>query len=97
LGPLGVTSRYEARADAVIYSGRCEDLLDSIPSECVRLVVTSPPYNLGKEYERRVDLDAYVDEQTAVIERAVRVLTGDGSICWQVGNHVHGGEVFPLD
>src|SRR5439155_9657103 len=62
-----------------------------------RLVVTSPPYNLGKEYERRVGLDAYVDEQAAVIERAVRVLTSDGSICWQVGNHVHRGEVFPLD
>jgi adenine-specific DNA-methyltransferase len=97
LGALRVVSRYDSSADAVIHSGRCEDLLDSIPAESVRLVVTSPPYNLGKEYERRVDLDAYVDEQAAVIERAVRVLTGDGSICWQVGNHVHRGEVFPLD
>ena len=97
LGALRVASRFEASADAVIYPGRCEDLLDSIPSDSVRLVVTSPPYNLGKEYERRVGLDAYVDEQAAVIERAARVLTGDGSICWQVGNHVHRGEVFPLD
>jgi adenine-specific DNA-methyltransferase len=97
LGDLRVASRFEASADAVIHRGRCEDLLESIPSDSVRLVVTSPPYNLGKEYERRVGLDAYVDEQAAVIERAVRVLTADGSICWQVGNHVHRGEVFPLD
>jgi adenine-specific DNA-methyltransferase len=97
LGELRVASRFETSADAVIHAGRCEDLLDTIAPESVRLVVTSPPYNLGKEYERRVDLDAYVDEQAAVIERAARVLTGDGSICWQVGNHVHRGEVFPLD
>jgi adenine-specific DNA-methyltransferase len=97
LGDLRVASRFEASADAVIHRGRCEDLLDSIPSGSVRLVVTSPPYNLGKEYERRVGLHAYVEEQAAVIERAVRALTADGSICWQVGNHVHRGEVFPLD
>jgi adenine-specific DNA-methyltransferase len=97
LGALRVASHFEAAADAVIYPGRCEDLLESIPAQSVRLVVTSPPYNLGKEYERRVDLDAYVDEQAAVVERVARVLTGDGSICWQVGNHVHRGEVFPLD
>jgi adenine-specific DNA-methyltransferase len=97
LGALRVASRFDPSADAVLYPGRCEDLLDAMPPESVRLVVTSPPYNLGKEYERRVDLDAYVDEQAAVIERAVRALTDDGSICWQVGNHVHRGEVFPLD
>jgi adenine-specific DNA-methyltransferase len=97
LGELRVASRYDPSADAVIFRGRCEDLLETIPSESVRLVVTSPPYNLGKEYERRVDLEAWVAQQASVIEGAVRVLTGDGSICWQVGNHVQGGEVFPLD
>ncbi len=97
LGALRVASRFDPAADAVIYPGRCEDLLETIPRESVRLVVTSPPYNLGKEYERRVGLDAYVAEQTAVIERAVGALADDGSLCWQVGNHVDRGEVFPLD
>ena len=97
LGKLRVASRFDPSADAVIYCGRCEDLLETIPPGSIRLVVTSPPYNLGKEYERRVDLDAYVAEHTAVIERAARVLAPDGSLCWQVGNHVDRGEVFPLD
>src|SRR5262249_54237331 len=48
LGALSVASRFEATADAVIYPGRCEDLLDAIPAGSVHLVVTSPPYNLGK-------------------------------------------------
>jgi adenine-specific DNA-methyltransferase len=61
------------------------------------LVVTSPPYNIGKEYERRTELDQYIAAQRAVISECVRVLRPGGSICWQVGNHVDAGEIFPLD
>ena len=61
------------------------------------LVVTSPPYNLGKTYERRSSLESYVQMQAQVIAECVRVLHPHGSLCWQVGNHVHRGEVFPLD
>lgn len=95
--PVTCADQYVADADAVIYSGPCEELLASMPAESVRLVVTSPPYNIGKSYERRTHLDAYVESQTAVIREAVRVLAPDGSICWQVGNHIDRGEVFPLD
>ena len=56
----------------VVYEGRCEDLLAPMPDGCVQLVVTSPPYNLGKAYERRTDMDTYVREQSTVIEEAVR-------------------------
>jgi adenine-specific DNA-methyltransferase len=64
----------------------------------IHLIVTSPPYNIGKEYERkRTSLEVYIEEQAATIAEAVRVLHPNGSICWQVGNHVDDGEVFPLD
>lgn len=96
-GPLVLAPAFQEHADVVLFAGRCEDLLDSIPSDTIRLVVTSPPYNIGKAYERRVDLDTYVAQQARIIAETVRVLTPDGSICWQVGNHVHKGEVFPLD
>src|SRR5262249_45380690 len=36
-------------------------------------------------------------DQDATIAACVRVLGDRGSICWQVGNHIAGGEVFPLD
>lgn len=62
-----------------------------------KLIVTSPPYNIGKEYERKSSLDTYLDQQRQVIAECVRVLHSTGSICWQVGNHVSDGEVFPLD
>jgi adenine-specific DNA-methyltransferase len=63
----------------------------------VKLIVTSPPYNIGKAYEDRVSLAGYVAEQTKVIRECVRILHPNGSICWQVGNHVQDGEIFPLD
>ncbi|MCC6484022.1 MAG: site-specific DNA-methyltransferase [Armatimonadetes bacterium] len=74
------------------------DFLHSLADESMQLVVTSPPYNIGKSYERRGSLDFYLQEQAAVIAECVRVLRPEGSICWQVGNHVSkDGEVFPLD
>ncbi len=60
-------------------------------------MVTSPPYNLGKEYERKRALEIYLQEQAETIEELIRLLTDDGSICWEVGNFVAEGEVFPLD
>ena len=90
-------SQFNPDADLVLYEGDCLDLLPHIPSGFVKLVVTSPPYNLGKPYERRLDLDEYLSQQRRVIEECVRVLHDQGSICWQVGNYVDKGEIIPLD
>ncbi len=63
----------------------------------VRLVVTSPPYNIGKEYETPTALDHYLEWLRPICEQLVRVLHPEGSLCWQVGNFVDDAEVFPLD
>lgn len=81
----------------VVYSGDCLDLLKSIPDESLQLVVTSPPYNIGKEYEKRLHLDLYLQQQAQVIAECVRALSPKGSICWQVGNYVDTGAIIPLD
>lgn len=78
----------------------CEDNLEFMrrqTSESIKLIVTSPPYNIGKKYERRSKLETYVQQQAQVIAECVRLLHPNGSLCWQVGNHVDKGEVFPLD
>jgi adenine-specific DNA-methyltransferase len=81
----------------------CQDNLEfmrALPSESMQLIVTSPPYNIGKSYERKSPLDSYVQSQTQVIAECVRLLGPQGSLCWQVGNHVSKGnrsEVIPLD
>jgi adenine-specific DNA-methyltransferase len=79
---------------------KCEDnlhFMSSLKSESMKLIVTSPPYNIGKAYERRAPLDRYIESQEATISECVRLLHANGSICWQVGNHVQDGEIFPLD
>lgn len=79
---------------------RCEDNLEymrRLRKGSMHLIITSPPYNLGKEYEKKTSLEQYIEEQSATIAEAVRLLHDKGSICWQVGNHVDDGEVFPLD
>ena len=78
----------------------CEDNLSfvkKLPDDAMKLVVTSPPYNLGKEYESRGALEVYLESQEKVIGECVRVLHPQGSICWQVGNYVSNGEIVPLD
>ncbi|MGH7916511.1 MAG: DNA-methyltransferase [Candidatus Binataceae bacterium] len=69
----------------------------ALPDASMKLIVTSPPYNIGKSYEQRGPLERYVQQQTAVIAECVRLLHPQGSICWQVGNHVTASEIVPLD
>jgi adenine-specific DNA-methyltransferase len=78
----------------------CQDnlvFMRPLKSETMQLIVTSPPYNIGKSYEARTSLDTYVQSQAQVISECVRLLRPEGSLCWQVGNHVHNGQIFPLD
>lgn len=85
----GPTARIE-KADNLTF-------MRSLPDHSMHLIVTSPPYNVGKIYEKRRSHEVYLEEQTAAIAEAVRLLHPKGSICWQVGNHVDDGEIFPLD
>jgi adenine-specific DNA-methyltransferase len=80
-----------------ILNGDCTDLLKKLPDESVDLVVSSPPYNIGKEYEARKHLDAYLCEQREILRECVRVLKSTGSIFWQVGSFSYKGTLVPLD
>lgn len=94
---VSVKKKFEPDAVAVLHEGDCLELLATLPSESMQLIVTSPPYNLGKEYEKRATLSEYVTQQARVISECIRVLSPSGSICWQVGNFVKNGEIVPLD
>jgi adenine-specific DNA-methyltransferase len=94
---LKITSKYSRNANVTLFHGDCLDFLQEIPDNEAMLIITSPPYNLGKPYERRLNINRYLEQQNKVISECVRILHPKGSICWQVGNYVKGGEVFPLD
>ena len=96
---IQIADRWDTDTDVALFLGDTLDLLGQMPVEVAQLVITSPPYNLDKVYERgkKLSLEEYIASQQAVIDECVRILRPGGSICWQVGNHVAKGEVFPLD
>lgn len=75
----------------------CLEFMKNIEDKSVQLIITSPPYNVGKEYERKAKLQEYLKWKEQVISECVRILKPTGSIFWQVGNYIDNGEVYPLD
>ncbi|MEM0195770.1 MAG: site-specific DNA-methyltransferase [Thermoplasmatales archaeon] len=92
-----IGSTYKEGFDVLLGISDSLEFLKSVPSNSVKLIVTSPPYNIGKVYEERVKLEDYLDYQRRVIKECVRILRDDGSIAWEVGNYVYNREIYPLD
>lgn len=89
--------QYDGDSDVQIANSDTTAFLKTIPNDTARLVVSSPPYNIGKPYEKRTKLDQYLEWQLGVLRECARVLQDDGSLCWEVGNYMESGEVYPLD
>lgn len=85
-------------SDQLLWLGDAHKFLTSLPSkQLFDLVVTSPPYNLNKEYEEKVPLEEYLSWQKTIITEIAKRTKKNGSICWQVGNFVENGHIVPLD
>jgi len=81
---------YRETNGVTLATNDCRAFLKQIPSNEASLVFTSPPYNIGKEYEERLTLDEYRDLMRTVIAECVRIVRPGGSICFQVGNYMAG-------
>ena len=92
-----IETNFNPAAQIVLHQGDANDFVMTLPNDSMSLIITSPPYNLGKDYESREDIHLYLEQQASLIEQLYRVLRPDGSICWQVGNFVDDGEIYPLD
>jgi DNA modification methylase len=80
-----------------VINGDSLRVLKGIETEKFDLIITSPPYNIGKSYETKTSIEKYLETQEEIIFELVRTLTEKGNLCWQVGNYVDKGEIFPLD
>lgn len=52
--PKQIENCFSPNADLVLYHGDVSDFIATIPDNSISLIITSPPYNLGKDYEDRV-------------------------------------------
>jgi len=92
-----ILEKYSSKAEAIINNGSCYEFIKTVPNNSVTLIITSPPYNIGKKYEKKSSLNEYYRKQEEIIDECVRILADNGSICWQVGNFVENSEIVPLD
>lgn len=88
---------FEYGFDVILSLNDVFDFLASIPDEYTTLIVTSPPYNIGKPYEDTRKFENYLGWQKKVFTECKRILKPEGSLCWEIGNYIKDGEVFPLD
>lgn len=82
-------------------TGDCRKLLKEVPDSSVRLVVTSPPYNIGKpygKYKDRIALNDWEELLRDVTREVVRILTPDGSFFLNLSPvpFGKGKEILPL-
>jgi adenine-specific DNA-methyltransferase len=94
---ISISPIWSPSASHVVYHGKAEDLLKTIPDNTIQLIITSPPYNMGKAYESEKSIPDYIREQSSIISECYRTLSSTGSIVWQVGNYVVKGSIIPLD
>src|SRR6266542_2378582 len=95
--PIEEFIKFNYPNESEVYCGDALKYLEKFPEKKFDLIITSPPYNVGKSYEVKETIERYLKSQEEIIKELVKVLSDRGSICWQVGNYVEKGEVFPLD
>lgn len=95
-----IAAAIENNSPVLLYGGDCLPFIRSLPQgPLFDLIVTSPPYNIGKMYEKGKlrSREEYIAWQEEVIYSLYPLLKERGSICWQVGNHVDHGAIVPID
>ena len=73
------------------------EFLAKLKPGTVDLIVSSPPYCMGKEYDTSVNVDDFVADHEKLAPLLIRALKDGGSLCWQIGHHVRNGVTIPLD
>ena len=95
---MKISNEFRNDNKVTLYSGDCCELLKQIPDNSVDLVITSPPYCIGKAYENpHDDIETFKQQHLAIFDDIYRVVKPGGSICWQIGYHVSEKCLIPLD
>ena len=71
---IKISNIFTPESDLILHQGDCMELLQQLPDRSVKLIVTSPPYNLGKEYESKLSVEDYIAQQRNVIQECIRIL-----------------------
>jgi DNA modification methylase len=84
-GSSGIENDIPSEVTNQLYC-KSSDKMDELPDNCVHLMVTSPPYNVLKEYDDNLNLDEYLKLLMRVWVETYRVLVPGGRACINVAN-----------
>jgi len=65
---------------------KSSEAMDEAPDNSIHLMVTSPPYNVGKEYDDDLSLDEYLELLTSVFSQTHKKLVTGGRACINIAN-----------
>ena len=71
--------------------------LKALEPSSVDLIISSPPYCMGKEYDTSNSIDQFMKDHRKLAPLLSKALEPGGSLCWQVGHYVKDGAAIPLD
>lgn len=76
---------YFQSCNCLIYNLDCLEAMTILPDQSINLTVTSPPYNIGKEYENLLPLDDYINWCKKWITEVYRLTLYDGAFWLNLG------------
>lgn len=79
-----------------IIHGDALSVMRKLPKKSINLIITSPPYQVGKEYEYKNSFEDYLKFNEEIIKESQRVLKDNGAIYWNVAQTPQNGEMIPL-
>lgn len=94
---MRIYKNFRKNVKCVLYNGNTLNILNKIPDNYIDLVITSPPYCMGREYDKSNKVEYFIKMHKKIFPEIIRVVKDSGSICWQVGYHINENNVIPLD
>jgi len=94
---MNFSAKFKKNENYILHNGDCLELLKKIPEKSISLIITSPPYCMGKEYDKSCEIDYFISLHRKIFPEVIKVLKPGGSLCWQVGFYVKNNSVIPLD
>src|SRR2546430_10797761 len=76
---------YYQNSECLIYNLDCISAMRLLPDELIHLTVTSPPYNIGKEYEEPMPLEDFLSWCKVWIAEIYRITTNNGAFWLNLG------------
>jgi len=83
--------------DGMLVRADCTKYISELEDNSIDMMITSPPYFMGKEYDQSMSVDDFAECIRLLQSKIMTKIKDGGAVCWQVGSHLSRGVLTPLD